>query len=69
VHINEKWFYLVEDGGRYIQTSDEEPPPSVSVAHKSHAAKVMFLSALKSHQFNYTTRQWFDGRIGIYPDG
>jgi hypothetical protein len=30
----------------YILIADEVAPPPVSVAHKSHIAKVMFLSAL-----------------------
>jgi hypothetical protein len=42
-HIDEKWFYLVKDGGRYIVAADEVDPPLVSVAHKSHITKVMFL--------------------------
>ena len=69
VHVDEKWFYLVKDGGRYILAADEVDPPPVSVAHKSHITKVMFLSALARPQYNYTTRQQFDGLIGIYPVG
>jgi hypothetical protein len=69
VHVDEKWFYLVKDGGRYILTADEVDPPPVSVAHKSHITKVMFLCALARPQHNYTTRQEFNGLIGIYPVG
>jgi hypothetical protein len=54
------WFYLVKDGGRYILATDEVDPPPVSVAHKSHIAKVMFLSACARPQYNYTMAmvQW-----------
>ena len=69
VHVDEKWFYLVKDGGRYILAADEVDPPPVSVAHKSHITKVMFLCALARPQYNYTTRQQFTGLIGIYPVG
>jgi hypothetical protein len=41
VHVDEKWFYLVKDGGRYILAANEVDPPPVSVAHKSHITKVM----------------------------
>jgi hypothetical protein len=73
VHVDEKWFYLVvQDGGRYyLVTADEVPPPTISVQHKRHITKVMFLCALLARpRYNNTTRQWFDGLlIGIYQVG
>jgi hypothetical protein len=34
VHVDEKWFFLVQDGGRYYLTADEEiPRPTTSVQH------------------------------------
>jgi hypothetical protein len=56
VHINEKWFYVVQGGGRYILTAEEVEPPSVSVACKRHIFKAISLSALARPQFNYSTR-------------
>jgi hypothetical protein len=56
VHVDEKWLYLVKDGGQYILTADEVDPPLVSVAHKSHITKVMFLSACKTPIQLYNTR-------------
>jgi hypothetical protein len=41
----------------------------ITVACKSFTTKVMFISALARPQYNYTTRQWFEGQIGIYPAG
>jgi hypothetical protein len=46
VHIDEKWFNLVQDGGKYILAADEVDPALVSVAHKSHVTKLLFLSAV-----------------------
>jgi hypothetical protein len=70
VHVDEKWFFLVQYGGRYYLTADEVVPPrTISVQHKSHITKVMFLCALARPRYNNTTRQWFDGLIGIYPVG
>jgi hypothetical protein len=39
LHVNEKWFYLVQDGTRYILAADEVDSPPVSVTHKSHITK------------------------------
>jgi hypothetical protein len=69
VHVDEKWFYLVKDGGRYILSADEVDPTPASVAHKSHITKVMFLSAIARPQHNYTTIQEINGLIGIYRVG
>ena len=44
VHIDEKWFFLCNEGERYILVSDEEAPKRF-VKHKSHVTKVMFLVA------------------------
>jgi hypothetical protein len=54
VCISENQFYLVKDGGQYIQTADEVPPPTITVAPKSHIMKVILLSALARLQYIYT---------------
>lgn len=69
IHLDEKWFYLQKDGARYLLTFDEPDPECGSTRHKSHITKVLFLSAVARPRFNHTTRQWFDGLIGIYPAG
>jgi hypothetical protein len=56
VRVDEKWFFLVQDGGRYYLTADEVPPPTISVQYKSHITKVMFLCALARPRYNNTTR-------------
>jgi hypothetical protein len=52
-----------------IHSMNEAPPHTKTVQHKSHIMKVMFLCALARPRYNNTTRQWFDGLIGIYPVG
>jgi hypothetical protein len=69
VHVDEKWFYLDRDNARYYLTPNEPTPAPKTVQHKSHITKVMFLCALARPRYNNTTRQWFDGLIGIYPVG
>jgi hypothetical protein len=69
VHVDEKWFYLVRDNAPYYLTPNEPTPAPKTVQHKSHITKVMFLCALARPRYNNTTRQWFDGLIGIYPVG
>jgi len=68
VHIDEKWFFVCNDGESYILVTDEEEPPTRSVKHKSHVAKVMFISAIaKPRQLH--NGSWWDGKVGIWPIG
>jgi hypothetical protein len=63
---------LIKSGSILCKTMvdiNEAPPHTKSVQHKSHIMKVMFLCALARPRFNNTTRQWFDGLIGIFPVG
>ena len=41
VHVDEKWFYLCQDGENHIIICGEEPPKR-HVSHKGHITKVMF---------------------------
>ena len=45
IHINEKWFYLMKDGQRFIIAANEEEPYR-HVQHKSFLMKIMFLCAV-----------------------
>jgi len=67
VHVDEKWFYLCRDGENYIIIYGEEPPKRY-VSHKSHITKVMFLCA-QARPRQLHNRQWWDGKIGIWPIG
>jgi len=67
VHVDEKWFFLCRDGESYIIIYGEEPPKRY-VSHKSHITKVMFLCA-QARPRMLPNRQWWDGKIGIWPIG
>jgi hypothetical protein len=82
IHINEKWFYEMQDKERCYLADDEEPPHNTS-RHKSHYNKVMFLAAVarpwRTNRLliaGYTgevaqekgDKGWyFNGKIGLYP--
>ena len=64
IHINEKWFYLMKDGQRFIIAADEEEPYR-HVQQKSFLTKIMFLCARP--RYNTRKNAWFDRKIGIWP--
>ena len=65
IHVDEKWFYLVKEGTKYILVHDEDPP-ELSVYNKNSIIKVMFLCALAwPKQVDHST--YFDGKVGIWP--
>ena len=45
IHIDEKWFYLMKDGQRFIIVADKEEPYR-HVQHKSFLMTIMFLCAV-----------------------
>ena len=66
IHVDEKWFYLTRDHQRLI-LADKKLPPHCSVCHKVH--KVMFLCAVACPLYSTATKQWWDGKLGIWPVG
>ena len=68
IHIDEKWFYITEDGQRFIIAADEEEPYR-HVQHKSFLTKIMFLCAVARPRYDTRKNAWFDGKIGIWPIG
>jgi len=66
VHVDEKWFFLTEDGRTFVLCEGEEPPKR-KVRHKSYIAKVMFLCAQARPRMVGGT--YWDGKIGIWPFG
>lgn len=68
VHIDEKWFFLCQDGETYILAPDEEPPQRM-VKHKGYITKVMFLCAMARPRWCCKEKKWWDGKIGIFPIG
>ena len=49
--------------------ADEELPLHHSVCHKGHITKVIFLCAVAGPQYSAATRQWWDGKLGIWSVG
>ena len=68
IHIDEKWFYLMKDGQRFIIAADEEEPYR-HVQHKLFLTKIMFLCAVARPRYDTNQNAWFDGKIGIWPIG
>ena len=66
IHVDEKWFYLTRDQENYIMLDDEEDPQR-NVKHKSHIDKVMFLAATAKPRWDPHKKQWWDGKLGIWP--
>ena len=68
IHIDEKWFYLMKDGQRFIIVADKAEPYR-HVQHKSFLTKIMFLCVVARPRYNTNKNAWFDGKIGIWPIG
>ncbi|CAN0068137.1 unnamed protein product, partial [Pylaiella littoralis] len=65
-HIDEKWFYIWQNGQKYYLYTDEEVPTR-KVQHKSHITKVMFLAAVARPRFDSSRNRNFTGKLGIFP--
>ena len=68
IHIDEKWFYHMKDGQRFIIAADEEEPFR-HVQHKSFLMKIMFLCVVARPRYDMRRNTWFDRKIGIWPIG
>ncbi|CAM9993707.1 unnamed protein product, partial [Pylaiella littoralis] len=66
VHIDEKWFYICQNGQKYYLYTDEEVPTR-KVQHKSQITKVMFLAAVARPRFDSSRNRNFTGKLGIFP--
>ena len=64
-HVDEKWFFVCNDGESYVLVADEEEPPKRAVGHKSHIVKAMFTSAIAKPR-RLANGTWWDGKIGIW---
>lgn len=67
VHLDEKWFYICNNGQKYYLYDDEEEVPTRKVQHKSHTTKVMFLAAVSRPRFKSSRSVLFNRKIGIFP--
>ena len=66
IHVDEKWFYMLEENQRIILLPDEIPPHRTCQS-KRFIGKVMFLCAVARPRFNLEGEVIFDGKIGIWP--
>ncbi len=65
IHIDEKWFYILQQNRKYYLVPSEAASYS-SIQSKRHIPKVMFLCALSRPRYDPHTRKYFDGKIGIW---
>jgi len=66
VHIDEKWFYLTKEKRSYYVTLDEELPERTCKS-KRFISKVMFMAAVARPRYDHAKKQYFDGKIGLWP--
>jgi hypothetical protein len=66
VHIDEKWFYL-HKVKRGIILHPDEPKRVQKCQSKRFVPKVMFMAAVARPRYDFDTKTWFDGLIGIFP--
>ncbi|XP_074293660.1 uncharacterized protein LOC141620774 [Silene latifolia] len=66
VHIDEKWFYISQDGATFFLLS-EEIDPYRHCQSKSFITKVMFMAAVSRPIYDGDGNLLFDGKIGIFP--
>jgi hypothetical protein len=66
IHVDEKWFYMIETKSRCYLASDEDIP-AIYVKHKCHIPKIMFLCAVARPRYDTDKKAWWDGKIGIWP--
>eukprot|EP00270_Netrium_digitus_P006077 TRINITY_DN18283_c0_g1_i1.p1 TRINITY_DN18283_c0_g1~~TRINITY_DN18283_c0_g1_i1.p1 ORF type:complete len:191 (+),score=1.22 TRINITY_DN18283_c0_g1_i1:591-1163(+) len=66
VHIDEKWFYMSEESGRFYLVPREEKPYRTGKS-KHFITKVLFLVAVAQPRFDPARNQWWSGKIDIFP--
>lgn len=66
VHIDEKWFYLTQDKRTFYLLHDEEPPLRACKS-KRFITKVMFMAAVARPRYDNSRKQYFNGKIGLWP--
>lgn len=66
IHIDEKWFYITKIKQNFYLLP-EESEPSRQVKSKSNMIKVMFLAAIGRPRYDFQKKQYFDGKLGIWP--
>ncbi|KAH9103450.1 hypothetical protein LEN26_015292 [Aphanomyces euteiches] len=65
VYVDEKWFYATQVK-RIIYVYDDEELALRSAKSKTFITKVMFLAAVARPRYDTNTKQFFDGKLGIW---
>ncbi|CAN0283383.1 unnamed protein product [Discosporangium mesarthrocarpum] len=60
VHVDEKWFYIMNDGTGVL------PTPCIEVQNKYFFSKYMFLVSV-AWLWKFCNGMWFDGKTGTWP--
>ena len=66
VHVDEKWFYLLQINEKCILLPDEDAAHRMC-QHKGHITKVMFGAAVARPRYNAHTRRHWHGKILLHP--
>ncbi|ETW09292.1 hypothetical protein H310_01684 [Aphanomyces invadans] len=64
VHVDEKWFFMTKVKRKFYVYEDEEMALR-SAKHKNQIMKVMFFAAVARPRYDYKSRRFFDGKLGI----
>jgi len=65
VHVDEKWFNLCKIKNTFYLAPEEELPHR-TVKSKRFIPKIMFLAAVARPRYDYHTKTFWDGKIGIW---
>jgi len=65
VHVDEKWFNLIEMTKSCYLMADEVDPYR-NVRHHSHIPRIMFFAAMARPRYDPSTKTFWDGKIGIW---
>ncbi len=66
IHIDEKWFRIMQVNQTYYLLPYEEKPHRTTQSTR-FIGQVMFLCAVARPRHNYNKKCWFDGKLGIWP--
>ncbi|ETV64045.1 hypothetical protein H257_19013, partial [Aphanomyces astaci] len=66
VHVDEKWFFLTKNKGKFYVYDDETLPHRQSKS-KRFITKLMFLCAVARPRYDVSIRRMFNGKIGMWP--
>lgn len=66
IHIDEKWFFMTKTQRKYYVLPQEEGPHRTCKS-KRFITKVMFLAAVARPRWDHHRKNWFNGKLGIWP--